>query len=212
MSFPLPAAATSVAPATNGRGPHRSDPPARDPLEETVARLLELLGEDPGREGLARTPERVARALRTLTGGYPRTARDVIGDGLFEESYEGIVLVRDVEFHSLCEHHLLPFHGTAHVAYLPAGRVVGLSKIARVVELFARRLQVQERLTDQIADALHDVLEPRGVAVAVEAEHMCMTMRGVEQRHARTFTRSYRGRFRDDLGLQEEFLGQIRTR
>lgn len=212
MSVHSPAAAAPVAPATNGRSAHLSVDADRDPLEATVARLLELLGEDPVREGLARTPERVARALRTLTGGYRRTAREVIGDGVFEEPYEGIVLVRGVEFHSLCEHHLLPFHGTAHVAYVPAGRVVGLSKIARVVELFARRLQVQERLTDQIADALHEVLEPRGVAVAVDAEHMCMTMRGVEQRHARTFTRSYRGRFRDDAGLQEEFLGQIRPR
>ena len=177
-----------------------------DPLEDVVRRLLSLLGEDPSRDGLARTPERVARSLRYLTGGYGMGPGDAIGDGVFEETHEGLVLVRDIEFHSLCEHHLLPFHGRVHVAYLPADRIVGLSKLARLVEVYARRLQVQERMTDQVADALVEALEPEGVAVAVEAEHLCMAMRGVEQGRATTFTRSYRGGFRDDHGLREEFL------
>ncbi len=180
-----------------------------DLLEEVVGRLLALLGEDPSREGLRRTPERVARSLRALTEGYGQTPWDVVGEGVFEEPHDGLVVVRDIPFHSLCEHHLLPFHGRAHVGYLPSGRVVGLSKVARLVELFARRLQVQERLTDQVADALEEVLAPAGVVVSIEAEHMCMTMRGVQKPGARTLTRAWRGRFREDPELREEWLTLI---
>jgi GTP cyclohydrolase I len=179
---------------------------APDELEQVVARLLALLGEDTEREGLIRTPERVARSLRELTSGYQLNARDALGDAMFEETHEGLVLVRDIEFHSLCEHHMLPFHGRAHIAYVPDARVVGLSKLARVVEVFARRLQVQERLTDQIADALWTELRPLGVAVAIEAKHLCMTMRGVEKVHPATLTRTYRGSFAEDGELREEFL------
>ena len=176
-----------------------------DELAAVVRRLLELLGEDPGREGLLGTPGRVARSLRRLTDGYARTAEGAVGDALFEAGGHGLVLVRDIEFHSLCEHHLLPFQGRVHVGYVPDGRVVGLSKVARVVEVYARRLQLQERLTAQVADALVSVLRPRGVAVAVEATHLCMAMRGVEKAHASTFTREYRGGFLECAELREEF-------
>ncbi|HEX9165419.1 MAG TPA: GTP cyclohydrolase I FolE [Gemmatimonadales bacterium] len=168
--------------------------------------LLVGLGEDPGREGLLKTPERMEKSLRWLTRGYTMNVRDVIGDALFEEDYDNMVLVRDIEFYSMCEHHMLPFFGQAHVAYIPNGRVVGLSKVARVVDVFARRLQVQERLTDQIADALVEVLEPRGVGVVVEAAHFCMMMRGVEKQNSKTITSALRGNFREDRSTREEFL------
>lgn len=182
--------------------------PAGEPgsLAPLMRDLLVHLGEDPDRDGLVRTPERMEKALRWLTRGYTMTAREVIGDALFEENYSNMVLVRDIEFYSMCEHHMLPFFGTAHVAYIPNGKVVGLSKVARVVDVFARRLQVQERLTDQIADAITEVLEPHGVGVVVEAAHFCMMMRGVEKQNSKTVTSALRGSFRDDASTRQEFL------
>jgi len=169
-------------------------------------RQLELLGEDPDREGLRRTPERVARAMAFMTQGYHQDPRDVIGEAIFEESHSNMILVRDIELYSLCEHHLLPFVGKAHVAYIPDGRIIGLSKVARLVDVFARRLQVQERLTDQIAQALTDVLQPRGVGVVIEAAHFCMMMRGVEKQNSKTVTSAVLGAFRDDPKTRDEFL------
>jgi GTP cyclohydrolase I len=158
-------------------------------LDELVRRMLLHLGEDPDREGLRRTPGRVAKSMRWLTRGYGKSIQDVIGNAVFEEAHESMVLVRDIEVYSLCEHHMLPFFGKAHIAYYPNGRIVGLSKLPRVVDVFARRLQVQERLTDQIADALMDVLEPMGVGVVVEAYHLCMMMRGVQKQNSKTVSR-----------------------
>ena len=168
--------------------------------------MLAELGEDPDREGLLKTPERVDKSLRFLTRGYGQTVEEVIGDALFEESHESMIMVRDIELYSLCEHHMLPFHGRAHVAYIPHGRIMGLSKAARIVDMFARRLQVQERLTDQIADAIMDVLQPRGVGVVIDAAHFCMMMRGVEKQSSRTVTSALRGIFRDDVRTRGEFL------
>jgi len=175
-------------------------------FEGLVRRQLELLGEDPERDGLLKTPSRVARSMAWLTRGYALDARAVIGDALFAVDSEGMVLVRDIELYSLCEHHLLPFYGKAHIAYIPDGRVVGLSKLARVVEVYARRLQVQERLTEQIAGALEDVLQPKGVGVVVEAAHLCMMMRGVEKQNSMTVTSALRGAFKDDARTRDEFL------
>jgi GTP cyclohydrolase I len=171
-----------------------------------VRKQLELLGEDPERDGLAKTPERVARSLAWLTRGYALDAKSVIGDALFDVDSEGMVMVRDIELYSLCEHHMLPFYGKVHIAYIPKGRVVGLSKLARLVEVFARRLQVQERLTEQIAQALEDVLSPQGVGVVIEASHLCMMMRGVEKQNSKTITSALRGCFRDDGRTRDEFL------
>jgi GTP cyclohydrolase I len=176
------------------------------PFEAVVRELLEHLGEDPAREGLVATPARVAASLQWLTRGAGMAVEDVIGDALYEEEHENMVCVRDIEIYSLCEHHLLPFFGKAHVAYLPNGRIVGLSKIPRVVEVFARRLQVQERLTDQVADALMRVLQPHGVGVVIEAYHLCMMMRGVEKQNSKTITSAMRGAFRDDAMTRDEFL------
>jgi GTP cyclohydrolase I len=175
-------------------------------LEGLVARQLALLGEDPGRPGLRRTPERVAKALAWLTRGYGLEAAEVVGSGVFEEAHESMVMVRDIELYSLCEHHLLPFFGQAHIAYIPNGRIVGLSKLPRLVEVFARRLQVQERLTEQIAGAIEAVLAPRGVGVVIEAQHLCMMMRGVEKQNSKTITSALRGSFRDDAKTRDEFL------
>jgi GTP cyclohydrolase I len=175
-------------------------------LAAGVREQLRLLGEDPDREGLVKTPARVAASLQWLTRGYDMSVSDVVGDALFAEEHTSMVMVRDIEFYSLCEHHMLPFFGRAHVAYLPQGRVVGLSKIPRVVEVFARRLQVQERLTEQIAEALEDVLAPAGVGVVLDGVHLCMMMRGVEKQSSRTITSSLRGAFRDDARTREEFL------
>ena len=177
-----------------------------DTLTELVRRQLELLGEDADREGLLKTPERVAQSLTWLTRGSTMDVRDVIGDAVFAESHENMVMVRDIELYSLCEHHMLPFFGKAHVAYIPNGRIVGLSKVARVVEVFARRLQVQERLTEQVAEAIDDVLQPHGVGVVIEAVHLCMMMRGVEKQNSRTITSALRGRFRDCPMTRAEFL------
>ncbi|MGH7591177.1 MAG: GTP cyclohydrolase I FolE [Gemmatimonadales bacterium] len=171
-----------------------------------VRQMLEALGEDPDRQGLLKTPERVEASLRWLTRGYELSVEQVVGDAVFEETHESMILVRDIEIYSLCEHHLLPFFGRAHVAYIPDGRIVGLSKLPRIVEVFARRLQVQERLTDQVADAVMDVLQPQGVGVVVEALHLCMAMRGVEKQNSKTVTSALRGVFRDDHRTREEFL------
>jgi GTP cyclohydrolase I len=178
----------------------------RNEFETLVRRQLELIGEDPEREGLLRTPERVARSLAWLTRGAHEDPADVFGDAVFEETHENMVMVRDIELYSLCEHHMLPFFGKAHVAYVPDGRIVGLSKIPRLVEVFARRLQVQERLTEQIADAIDDLLRPKGVGVVIEAVHLCMMMRGVEKQNSRTLTSALRGKFRDCPMTRNEFL------
>lgn len=189
--------------------PRLSSPNPTRRAQQAVRELLVALGEQPEREGLLKTPERVARAMAFLTSGRERSARQILNSAIFDEDYDGVVLVRDIEFYSLCEHHLLPFQGHVHVAYVPDGRIVGLSKLPRLVEAFARRLQVQERLTMQIADALHEVLSPRGVAVLVEARHFCMMMRGVEKQHACTATSAFRGIYRDDDGLRAAFLGAL---
>jgi GTP cyclohydrolase IA len=175
-------------------------------FEQLIRRQLELIGEDPGREGLLRTPARVARSLTWLTQGYEMDVRDVVGDALFDDPHDNMIMVRDIELYSMCEHHLIPFYGRAHVAYIPDGRIVGLSKLPRVVDVFARRLQVQERLTEQIAQALTDILEPKGVGVVVEAYHLCMMMRGVQKQNSRTITSALRGVFRDDAKTRDEFL------
>lgn len=174
--------------------------------ESMVRRQLELIDEDPGRPGLIKTPERVARSMSWLTRGYDMKPQDVVGDAIFEETHENMVMVRDIEMYSLCEHHMLPFFGKVHIGYLPKGRIVGLSKLPRIVEVFARRLQVQERLSEQIADALEEVLEPKGVGVVIEAVHLCMMMRGVEKQNSHTITSSLRGAFRDDPKTRLEFL------
>lgn len=179
-------------------------------LSGLVERLLCELGEDPGREGLVGTPERVARSLRHLTEGYFMDARQAVGDALFEQDYDEVVVVRDIPFYSLCEHHLLPFFGAAHVAYAPRGRVVGLSKVPRLVDVFAHRLQIQERMTRQIAESLQEVAEPNGVAVVVEARHLCMEMRGVEKPGGQTVTSCMLGCFRDDARTRAEFMQLIR--
>src|SRR5829696_2094123 len=171
-----------------------------------VRRMLGELGEDPERNGLLKTPERVEKSLRWLTRGYGLSVQDAIGDAVFDEDHHNMVLVKDIEMYSMCEHHLLPFFGKVHVAYIPNGRIVGLSKLPRVVEIFARRLQVQERLTEQVAHALMEVLEPQGVGVVIEAAHLCMMMRGVEKQNSKTVTSAMKGVFLEDLGTREEFL------
>lgn len=174
--------------------------------ESLISQLLHELGEDPAREGLLATPERVWRSLSFLTDGYDQDVNDVVGDALFEEAYDEMVMVRDIEFYSLCEHHMLPFFGRVHIAYIPNGRVVGLSKIPRLVDVFSHRLQVQERLTTQLADALVAALAPRGVAVVVEASHLCMMMRGVQKQRSETMTSAMRGIFKEDARTRSEFF------
>jgi len=182
----------------------------QDPIAGLVESLLKQLGEDPGREGLQRTPLRVARSLRFLTQGYEQDPLEVLNNAVFEENYDEMVLVKDIDFYSLCEHHLLPFFGRVHVAYIPDGRIVGLSKLPRMVELFARRLQVQERLATNVAGAIETVLRPKGVAVVIEAIHLCMMMRGVEQQNAFAITSSLRGVFSEDSKTRAEFMELIR--
>jgi GTP cyclohydrolase I len=171
-----------------------------------VRQILAAIGEDPDREGLRGTPERVEKALAFLTQGYSQDAENLLNQALFSVCYDEMVLIRDIDVFSLCEHHLLPFFGRAHVAYIPDGKVVGLSKIPRLVDMFARRLQVQERLTDQVADALCRVLDPLGVGVVIEAYHLCMMMRGVEKQNSKTLTSALRGTFRSDARTRDEFL------
>jgi GTP cyclohydrolase I len=175
-------------------------------FEALIREQLRLLGEDPDREGLRRTPTRVARSLAWLTRGYRQDAYSAVGEGVFAEAHDHMVMVRDIELYSLCEHHLLPFFGKAHIAYIPSGRILGLSKLPRLVEVFARRLQVQERLTGEIADAVNEVLKPRGVGVVIEAVHLCMMMRGVEKQSSKTITSALLGSFRDDAKTRDEFL------
>ena len=175
-------------------------------LQQLIRRQLEILGEDADRDGLIRTPERVEKSLRWLTRGHGMSVEEAIGDAIFDENHHNLVLVKDIEMYSLCEHHMLPFFGKVHVGYIPDGRIVGLSKLPRVVEVFARRLQVQERMTEQIAQALMDVLKPQGVAVVVEAAHLCMMMRGVEKQNSKTITSAMKGVFLEDLKTREEFL------
>jgi GTP cyclohydrolase I len=177
-----------------------------DEFEDLVHRELELLGEDPSREGLIRTPSRVARSLKWMTQGYGSSAEKVVGEGIFNEDHDNMIMVRDIELYSMCEHHMLPFFGKAHVAYIPNGKIVGLSKIPRIVDVYARRLQVQERLTEQIAEGLCRVLKPAGVGVVIEAYHLCMMMRGVQKQNSRTITSALRGQFRDCPMTRSEFL------
>ncbi|MCZ7549115.1 MAG: GTP cyclohydrolase I FolE [Anaerolineales bacterium] len=178
-------------------------------IEKSMTELLRALGEDPGRDGLKNTPRRVARMYVELLAGYSADPAAMINGALFDVQYDEMVLVRDIEFYSLCEHHLLPFTGARHVAYIPNGKVLGISKIPRVVEMYARRLQVQERMTRQIADFLRDLLKPQGVAVVIEAMHMCMMMRGVKTHTARMTTSAMHGAFRANLATREEFLANI---
>jgi GTP cyclohydrolase I len=175
-------------------------------FQALIRRQLELMGEDPERDGLLKTPERVEKSVRWLTRGHSLSVEAVIGDAVFDEDHHNLVLVKDIEMYSLCEHHMLPFFGKVHIGYIPNGRIVGLSKLPRVVEVFARRLQVQERMTEQIASALMDVLQPQGVGVVVEAAHLCMMMRGVEKQNSKTITSAMKGVFLEDLRTREEFL------
>jgi len=181
-----------------------------DAMPELVERILVELGEDPSREGLRATPSRVSRALRELTDGYDTDVSEVIAGAVFEQDYDEMVLVKDISFYSLCEHHMLPFFGTCHVGYLPKGRVVGLSKIPRLVTVFAHRLQLQERMTKEIAEALSGALEPRGVGVVVEARHLCMEMRGVQKAGSQLITSCMLGTFRRDARTRAEFLDLVR--
>ncbi len=177
--------------------------------ETLIRHLLEELGENSSREGLAATPQRVWRSLSYLTVGYGLSAEDAVGDAIFEEAYDEMVVVRDSEFYSLCEHHMLPFFGRVHVGYVPDGRIVGLSKIPRLIDVFAHRLQVQERLTMQIADALEEQLRPKGVGVVIEASHLCTMMRGVQRQHAQTATSAMRGIFKDDARTRKELFDHL---
>lgn len=178
-------------------------------LEEIYAKLIEALGEDIEREGLRDTPRRAVAAIRYLTSGYHQTLDNVLNQAIFEAESEDMVIVRDIELYSLCEHHLLPFIGKCHVGYLPCGKVIGLSKVARIVEMFARRLQIQERLTKQIADAIQQAIHPRGVAVVIEAKHLCMMMRGVEKQNSIMTTSAMLGIFRESISTRSEFLNLI---
>ena len=200
-------------PAYEGEGVSASADDARvndasnEEFQQIIRRQIELIGEDPDREGLLRTPKRVAKSLAWLTRGYEMDVQQVIGKGIFDaEGATNMVMVRDIELYSMCEHHMLPFFGKAHVAYIPNGKIVGLSKLPRVVEVFARRLQVQERLTEQIAGAIDNALQPQGVGVVIEAYHLCMMMRGVEKQNSKTITSAVRGLFRSDQRTREEFL------
>ena len=180
---------------------------AADPkLEYIYTQMLESIGEEPTREGIIKTPQRAAKALQFLTQGYNQNVEDVVNDAIFNEEYDEMVIVKDIECYSLCEHHLLPFFGKCHVGYIPRKKIIGLSKIPRIVDMFARRLQVQERLTKQIAEALQDVLNPAGVAVVMEAQHLCMMVRGVQKQHSQTMTNVMLGEFRDKISTRTEFL------
>ena len=180
-------------------------------IAKLIEQLLKELGEDAQREGLAKTPDRVAKALRYLTSGYDQSVSDILNDALFVEDYDEMVIVKDIDFASLCEHHLLPFVGKCHVAYMPKRKILGLSKIPRLVDMFSKRLQVQERLTTQIATALNDALEPRGVAVVMEAIHLCMLMRGVEKQNSKAVTSAMLGGFRDRPETRAEFMELIKS-
>src|SRR6187455_1953321 len=181
-------------------------------MEDLIRQLLKELGEDPDREGLLRTPLRVAKAMKFLTSGYDADIDQVLNNALFAVDYSEMVIVKDIDFYSLCEHHLLPFFGKCHVAYIPSTKVIGLSKIPRIVDVFARRLQVQERLTNQIADTIRDTIKPLGVAVVMEATHLCMSMRGVEKQNSFAVTSAMHGAFRDSARTRMEFLELVKFR
>lgn len=178
----------------------------RATMEKIISNLITLLGEDPSREGLLKTPHRVSKALQFLTRGYNQRLEDVVNGALFEENHHDMVVVKDIDIFSLCEHHMLPFFGRCHVAYIPNGKILGLSKVPRIVDMYAKRLQVQERLTGQVADALMEVLMPKGVGVVIEAQHLCMMMRGVEKQNSKAITSSMLGVFRDRIETRNEFL------
>jgi GTP cyclohydrolase I len=180
------------------------------PTQDLYREILIRIGEDPNRDGLIKTPERMEKSLRFLTRGYNMSVTEVLHQALFDVDYDEMVIVKDIEFFSLCEHHLLPFFGKAHVAYVPNGKVIGLSKIPRLVDVFARRLQVQERLTRQVGDAITDAINPQGVAVILEAQHLCMMMRGVEKQHSSTVTSAMLGVFKSQLQTRNEFLSLVR--
>ena len=180
-------------------------------MEDLIKQILVQVGEDPDREGLVNTPKRVKKSYEFLTSGYKANLDEIVNDAIFHEKAEGMVLVRDIEMYSLCEHHMLPFYGRAHVAYIPNKKIIGISKIPRIVDVFARRLQVQERMTDQIANAIQEILDPIGVGVVIKAKHLCMMMRGVEKQNSELFTSSMLGSFQDDATTRSEFLDLIRT-
>jgi len=190
--------------------PEMSGVPESGPIAVRMAGIIEELGEDPSREGLVLTPMRAEKALRYLTSGYRSDVGSIVNGALFDVEYDEMVVVKDIEFFSLCEHHMLPFYGKMHVAYLPHQKVIGLSKIPRIVDMFARRLQVQERLTQEVAEALQDVLQCRGVGVIAEARHFCMMMRGVEKQHSSTATSAMLGEFRSNKATRDEFLTLVR--
>jgi GTP cyclohydrolase I len=198
----------------NGNGHNGHDTPTQtatqesyDPaFEQLIEQMLDRIGENPSRDGLLRTPLRVAKAMDFLTSGYSTSVEEVVNNAVFEDDGEEMVVVRDIEFYSLCEHHMLPFYGKVHIAYIPNGKIIGLSKLARITDVFARRLQVQERLTNQIADALMDVLDPQGVAVVADGSHFCMMMRGVQKQDSSTVTSAMRGVFKSDRDLRREFM------
>jgi GTP cyclohydrolase I len=185
--------------------------PITEEIKVNYREIIDLLGEDTTREGLIKTPERAAKAMKFLTGGYEQDPKQILQSAMFNEDYNEMVLVKDIELYSMCEHHMLPFFGKAHVAYIPNGKIVGLSKIPRVVDVFSRRLQVQERLTEQILDCINTTLQPRGVAVVIEASHMCMMMRGVQKQNSLTTTSGFRGAFKD-TDTRNEFLNLISAR
>jgi GTP cyclohydrolase IA len=213
MTPPIPASRPDRN-TLNGERPNLQTPPAieMDEMMSAVRTIITGVGEDVDREGLVKTPKRVAEALRFMTNGYTQSLEEIVNGAIFDEGHNEMVLVRDIDFFSMCEHHMLPFMGKAHVAYIPNQKVVGLSKLARIVEMFARRMQVQERLTRQVAEALQEVLEPRGVAVVMEATHMCMAMRGVQKPGSWTVTSAMLGSFQEDQKTREEFLNLIRHR
>jgi GTP cyclohydrolase I len=182
------------------------------PIEGLIAAVLKELGQDPSREGLMRTPARVERALQFLTSGYHQDPKLILNEAIFEEECNEMVIVKDIDFYSLCEHHMLPFFGRAHVAYVPNGRIVGLSKLARIVEMFSRRLQVQERLTNEIAGLIQNALRPKGVGVVIEAQHLCMMMRGIQKQNSSAITSAMLGEFESDSKTRSEFMELIRHR
>jgi len=198
-----------MMPARSGAGSGEAPP---DIVAEGFRDILQELGENPSRDGLAKTPERAAKAMRFLMSGYQTKLEDIVNGALFDVKTSGMVIVRDIEFYSLCEHHMLPFFGKMHVAYLPGKKVIGLSKIPRIVDMYARRLQVQEQLTEQVAQAVTDILEPRGVGVIAEARHFCMMMRGVEKQHSGTITSTMLGDFRAKKATRDEFLSLVSQR
>ncbi len=183
----------------------------QDTVAGSVTKILGAIGEDAGREGLLDTPHRVARAYDFLTSGYRMKLEDIVNDAVFSDANDGMVIARDIEVYSMCEHHMLPFYGRAHIGYIPGEKVIGLSKMARIVDMFGRRLQVQERMTVQIAEAMQEVLQPRGVGVVVKCKHMCMMMRGVEKQNSEVFTSSMHGLFRENESTRMEFLNLIRA-